>query len=534
MFSTDSDTPYTIENWVAMKEPFRVVAYGLPMAFPVQRFHHSDTELMNVYETSVRPRVAQVLAQYNISSYVQNLDFLGPRHEKSKAKETLVVDTTDTNTSSWAAAASAILALFPANRAMTMASIQVEIRNSKLMYCDVSKVLPDDQGLIGALSSIREQVLDIVSASFGGAWSSIAYHMRVDRRDNFKAVGKPTIIVLCRPGSQCVFERGEGRLMQLLNTVPILIHLEVLAGEVILADGEALFLDDIPRKPRNGSSISIQGRAGDAGTLGGWLTLNRPQQKQSFKCALTCYRVVKDVKESITEYTDDNGVHPTDPRGHVVVEYPAAYDANYTMKSLRESMQNNPSEHKKSEHATLSWLMANPSIGKVLLASGYAVTKENSRLDWALIETPGTFSPNRPPARSELTNLAPPPPPPFEYTLNADSKVRNFGQIRVGDWLAKRGRTSGVTSGKVNKMDREVKWESGQVTQEIEVFPNLGDFVLPGDSGSMVLNRHGELVGLLFGREAVCGDHDIGFVTPIEAIQKHVKELSGGGYLSLD
>jgi hypothetical protein len=59
-----------------------------------------------------------------------------------------------------------------------------------------------------------------------------------------------------------------------------------------------LFLDDIPRKPRNGYSISIQGKTDDAGTLGGWLTLNRPQQKQSFKCALTCYHVVKDAKRA--------------------------------------------------------------------------------------------------------------------------------------------------------------------------------------------------------------------------------------------
>jgi hypothetical protein len=534
---TDPEQPSTIEEWVSLKDPFRVVANGLPMAFPSQR-SNGNPELRNIYETRVKPLVAQVLTQHGISSMVQNLDFWFPPHEKSKGQEIFVVDTNDTNTSSWALAANAILALFAANGARNVvAHMQVEIRNPTEMYYDVSRLLPANQALLQALSQIREQILDTVSASLGGAWFSIAYHMRVDRRNVLNAPRKPSVLVFCRPRSTCRFEVAEDRLMQILDKVPFQVHLEILSGDIILAegltDGNPMLLEGITQKPLNGASISFQGKTDDAGALGGWVTLNLPKQKKSVKCGLTCYHVIRSGDKNITDYTDDNGISTKDPRGQVIVEYPAAYDANHTMKALNNFLQNNQSKVHESDRAILTSLMANPGIGQVILSSGYGL-RENSRLDWALIESPDTFSANKPPPLSAfIGSIFTRPSSPVLYSQNADSKVRNFGQVKLGEWVAKRGRTS-LTSGMINNMKRDVQWVSGRMTTEVEILSEDGPFVQPGDSGSFVTNVHGELLGLIFAKDVMAGNHDIGLMTPMAAIQKHVREMTDGGFLSLD
>jgi hypothetical protein len=48
----------------------------------------------------------------------------------------------------------------------------------------------------------------------------------------------------------------------------------------------------------------------------------------------------------------------------------------------------------ESEHTVLSSLIVSPAIGHVIFSSGNA-TMEKRQMDWALIETPDTFSPNR-------------------------------------------------------------------------------------------------------------------------------------------
>lgn len=58
-------------------------------------------------------------------------------------------------------------------------------------------------------------------------------------------------------------------------------------------------------------------------------------------------------------------------------------------------------------------------------------------------------------------------------------------------------------------------------------------FAAPGDTGSIVTNAQGEVVGLLFAIDA-CAKHSSGFMTPIAAIQQHVGGMTDGGFLGLD
>jgi hypothetical protein len=344
---------------------------------------------------------------------------------------------------------------------------------------------------------------------------------------------KPTVIVFCYPGVTCIFEQAEERIMQVLDQTPVKIHLEFLAGQISLADGEPKYLQNITSKPSNGASIGIKGNTDVAGTLGGWVVLNLPKENKRVRCALTCYHVIRASDDNTTDHTDAHGIRRDDPRGQMEIEYPAAFDAKHTMMSINAILQNGHSERIKSQQAILSSRMSRPGIGRVIYASGRQI-KNGQRLDWALIESPDTFSPNKPPPRLAFESSPFEMPSDMDYSQNADSKVGNFGRAKKGDWVAKRGRTTAVTSAIVNRMDRTVQWASGKTTVEIELMSPWGDIVAGGDSGSIVTNSQGELVGMIIGKDGDAREFDIGIMTPIAFIQQHVKEMTNGGFLSLD
>lgn len=111
-----------------------------------------------------------------------------------------------------------------------------------------------------------------------------------------------------------------------------------------------------------------------------------------------------------------------------------------------------------------------------------------------------------------------------------------MGRVKEeGDWVTKVGRTTRLTSGHINRMRRKVYWkEHDKTTFEMEIMSSEGHFAQAGDSGSMVLNARGELVGLVFATDKYAREFDTTFMTPIDLIQEDVERLTGGGYLSLD
>jgi hypothetical protein len=86
--------------------------------------------------------------------------------------------------------------------------------------------------------------------------------------------------------------------------------------------------------------------------------------------------------------------------------------------------------------------------------------------------------------------------------------------------VTKKGRKA-LTAGTVNHMKREVQWEPGETSREVEIMSRDTLFGAPGDTGSIVTNAQGEMAGLLFAIDA-CAKHSSGFVTPIAAIQQHI------------
>lgn len=99
----------------------------------------------------------------------------------------------------------------------------------------------------------------------------------------------------------------------------------------------------------------------------------------------------------------------------------------------------------------------------------------------------------------------------------------------------KRGRSSGVTSGLVNAINREVQWEDHENmrSEEVEVMGLRMAFAEGGDSGSIVTDQHKDLMRLLLAKDSCASDWGMGFVTPIADIQRDVQRLTGG-FLSLE
>lgn len=459
----------TIESWVSRKDKFRVTAKGHPMCLPLWS-KSNNPELDRIFETKVRyPSLYPILESHGITRTIDYLHYLFPQHDESAGIETLTIKVIDEDSTSWKQAAREVRRTFlDAGAGLVVSDIQVEIQNVDKCYWDVSKPLPNDERLLGSLATVRMDVLDIVKSRLPGIWASVAYHLRVPRLSNEPR--KPTIIIFCSPGSSADFTDVEEQVIQALNDIPFDIYVELLPGTVYpVHTSEPIFMAHIAAEPQTGDSISIEGKTNDAGSLGGWVNLNLRQPSRQVKCALTCYSIVKPGDESVAEHTNKNGVVPDDVRGQVNVEYPAAYDSMFS--KARFEMW--PHDQAAEKLEILTSRLSNPCIGKVILASGYRKNKDNQRLDWALIENPDTFSPNKPPPESSLVGGFVDLPSDDLYLQNQDPVVREVSGVQAGDWVIKRGRSTGVTSGFINGMKRDINWLSlGFSSEEWEILTN--------------------------------------------------------------
>jgi hypothetical protein len=132
-------------------------------------------------------------------------------------------------------------------------------------------------------------------------------------------------------------------------------------------------------------------------------------------------------------------------------------------------------------------------------------------MDWALIESPNTFSPNRPPPWSALYHSIFRQSLDISYCQNEDSEIKRFGEVKPGEWVAKMGRNDS-TAGTVNPIEREVQWAPGVTSRESEIISDYGPIAASGDAGSITTNAQGELVGLLFAI-GTCKKYNSGFMT---------------------
>ena len=153
---------------------------------------------------------------------------------------------------------------------------------------------------------------------------------------------------------------------------------------------------------------------------------------------------------------------------------------------------------------------------------------------------PSTYTVNVPPSSSSLTGTdwryTENSPLPIMYESDASSPIHSFGNMALQDWVIKKGRTSGVTTGQVNRSTRTIKWDgynnNRTTTEEWEKLLGLsGDFARPGDSGAFVVNERYELVGMLLGRDAHATRFNVGLVTAIGDIEEDLNAICGARFV---
>ncbi|EGD87452.1 hypothetical protein H112_05996 [Trichophyton rubrum D6] len=521
----------SIEAWFAQKEKFRAVGHGFPMGMP--QMQDCSPELERLFQETLKPKITSILGKFSINYSSIRLDDWRSKGT-GEVQHTILVSSNDTNTTKWKTAAEEILRVFRHELPLDFTGdAQVEVQNKQLMNTDVSRAVPNEPALIKCLEGTKEGITETVMESLNGCWSSIGYHTRVPLGSSPDIRGRVTVMVYCRFGSRGDFKTAEDRILKVLDKSPMDIHVEIAPGEVFLArNGEGpRFLADIPASPINGASISVRGNNTEPGSLGGWVWLHIPRRDMRVRCVLTCYHVVRSPNETIAAHTDVHGVVPDDRRGHIVAEYPAACDGQHTLDILTSLPKNKANSLEvRSQYRDLYNRMVNPAIGKVTLASGNRIS-DNSRMDWALITSPSTFRPNKlPPSPSKQDTFS------LSlcgaFAMNPDSWVMSFGDVELGDWVSKYGRTSGTTYGKINHLRREVRWPSGERTYEMEVISPNGEFSRPGDSGSMVVNSRGEFVGLVLATDSST-PFGVTYITPISHILRDINRMTGGGFLTL-
>lgn len=145
--------------------------------------------------------------------------------------------------------------------------------------------------------------------------------------------------------------------------------------------------------------------------------LNLKNPFRQVKCGLTCYHAITCADEAGISNMDANGILLSDSTARVNIQYPAALDAQKTLKTLQELASEDANY--KERVSIFKERMSDPNIGTVILASGYRI-RQNHRLDWALFESSETFTPNKPPPASRIN---PQKLPIKQYVQTEDSKV---------------------------------------------------------------------------------------------------------------
>lgn len=192
------------------------------------------------------------------------------------------------------------------------------------------------------------------------------------------------------------------------------------------------------------------------------------------KVAITCHHLISGYDPTNIQEVDRTGLSTAQARNGppLQIVYPAELDMRATIENLEVESPDPGSPAILTQHLqNARRISGNPPIGQVIAASGIRLNSNRQRMDWALIQVPGTKRRNNPPPRTgfRLDNRVAFPKYGQEgYMITADSIIRQFGVMRKDSWVVKNRRTTAVTSGKVNSMTRTIQWDNSSLVSESE------------------------------------------------------------------
>lgn len=345
-----------IEEWIASKDKFRVVGLGHARLFPLVNHVSCNANLVDYHRENVAPHLGRVLSNHKIPWIsIEPTKRLPPgsidrsNQEEGHDIESLLISTASENTLWWKTAARQILDMY-CEGGWLPTDIEVEIYNPHKMTWNESHVL-DERNVVSAFNSLRPAIEGEVRSLCRSAWSSIAFHNR-SHVGISPGLQKPTMIVFFNQGSQCDFEKLDDYLGKLLKTSETKLFHEIQVGSVIEANTRAKTTAiDLPDNPLNGASIALKSDTENAGTLGGWLTLNNPADFSRIKVGVSCYHLISSPGPENIQKMDMKGLTPSEAQDKSLsIVYPAAMDMEAILKQLNTENSNPNSLGTKEEN----------------------------------------------------------------------------------------------------------------------------------------------------------------------------------------
>ncbi|ELR09987.1 hypothetical protein VC83_06386 [Pseudogymnoascus destructans] len=518
----------SVEKFAASKDAFRVaptLKLPIPMPYDSKRCSAKVRDITEVLFDSI----IEAAGTFGISCQTIEVHHMWQRGFPQTAGDTIILSTLDVIATRWEAAANYILGMV--EEAVVDIEFRIEIRNPDLMYSDISMPIRDRE-VCKVLTEIAPPFEAEVERSCPSLWTSIACHSR-RRYDAYEDPGNATIVLFIEPKSVSLWGLIEERLREVMESVQSArefnISLEILPGFNIPAvtpseemlEESARYQGRVPASPANGASIGPRVSTTRSGSIGPVVYFKAHDKAEPQKGILTCHHVISSGDPQGRRDNDRLGIglNGSKVNRRIDIDWPSRQDIDYTKKRLDEDILKG--KDKNGELASMrtsvtSRFTPTTSIGHVAFSSGMRLNDSKTRMDWALIiltsPGPGDAIENVLPLRSAFGDEF--EVPGFEnYKVGPGHKVSDIHELMPGSWVAKKGRTTGITVGEVGEKKRVVHWKNGMKSMEFEAFTyatGIKQFAEPGDSGSMAFDLQGAWVGMVIGMDSL---KECGYVT---------------------
>lgn len=595
--SQETEGEMSIEAFLYRSDGFRSSSYRNPIPLPLKLDDPSPELQLDGKEIGpLFPNLMAVLEDHGMDAkktYLGMKNVSKPGYMNGKTPVlTLIIEVMQSSEipmSTWSDARDGFRNFFSSNG---FPHIQIEIYDWDKAFMPTTFPLKPDHDAIRAYETKRSQLLTCIKEELGKRWNVVSLFAFGMERN----AAKPALVIFVNPGVVQDWNLLDHKLRLILKNPEILI--EFLPGNVEDTPGQTSS-DSLPRFPEMGSNIGATGKSG-SGTIGGHIILERGGT--SYKGVLTNHHVVKPIfgNQEILEAIDRYGYGNTDLAPNRTFQYPAQDDLQAARSSLENKIEEMEMEIREDQSKIDRFEMKGEpaperllklikfsndrlhrvrqalnmaeklpvQVGKVLYSSGEAMSNKKSIIDWAMVDYSNAQSlqvplnqlPDieHPDLRDNLASSYMIGEADYDVTREAPRFAEGFGEIDMGRWYFKIGRTTGLTTGVCNGTKAEVqraervRWDEGgnkvlldcTTTRELVILGksnkasegNAQYFSEVGDSGSFVFDKAGQVAGLMYGQlTGYLGPQDrnriyvnAGLVTSMEEILASIKAKTGG------
>ncbi|KAI9769452.1 MAG: hypothetical protein M1839_003666 [Geoglossum umbratile] len=412
------------------------------------------------------------------------------------------------------------------HRPILLSAVDVAIADGDFRFVDLSSpivprllsfAIEASHLLIQSWPLIRARILTILDQSRIG-WSSLGV---LRRRQILKQVDDDTTI---KGNNIEIVERVEEGIYQACrSTRNPELFVEVLVGGVI-----RFHATEYEVKASGGSSLSPTEVDYFAGTLGGYVRLIGANGSRVF--ALSCHHAPNEYPQAVAPglgHLIRVSLPSIMARAEDISELRVAlHHHKERVKELQEEVKYKPWKARDLEVPENAFRIIGDELqkaldfdhhfGTVFATSGYKIsTTLQCAPDWAPVDIQYTRQ-----GENKVPEL--PGKKPGYTGLSEGDAVVGVAQLSMGDYVVKAGYSSGTTYGELSHIKHDCNLPGNSLpTSEYMVVGDKGrPFALKGDSGAFVLNKYGQLAGLL-----IAGQEELGtaFVTPMMEVLRDIQ-----------